>query len=132
MIQRTCQPLSPLAGSPEWGAQTQHPNVIGQDLHDVVIAVVPGLLAVLEGVGGAFEHWDCVLFGADVEEVTHSLGEIVGPNGLPGLRITYHLNPFLDDDGLAMIHPCREHVLLGDVHAQRLFHHPSDAEHFRR
>ena len=105
--------------------------MIGQDLQDVVTAMVPGFHAVLEGVVGVLDHRDCVLLGIHVEEVSYPLGEAVKPNGLPGPRIKYNLDPLLDDDGPAMTGSRHEHVLLGDAHVQRLFHHPSGAVHFQ-
>ena len=51
--------------------------VIGQDLHDIVGVVVPGLLAVLEGISGVLEHRHHVLLGAQVEEVANLLGDVV-------------------------------------------------------
>ncbi len=44
--------------------------VVGHDHCDVVVGVIHGLLAILEGVVRVLEHRNHVLTGAHVEEVT--------------------------------------------------------------
>ena len=61
-------------------------------------------------------------------------GDVLAQGGhlaqcLPGLGVADHVDPLLDDGGLTVVHPCREHVLLGDVHLHWLLHHLSDAVH---
>jgi len=105
--------------------------VVVHDRYDAVIDVVVGLHAILEGVFRVLEHRDPYLSLGGVEEGTKLVRDIVLCQSLLGHGVTIHLDPLLDDDGLAMFHPRVEHVLLSDVHIHGMLHHCSDAIHFR-
>ena len=101
--------------------------MVDQDLHELDIGVVLGFLAILEGVVRMLEHRDHLLMEVLVEEKTYLLRKVILFQCLPSHGVADHVDPLLDDGGLTVVHPCCEHVLLGDVHRHWLGHHPSDA-----
>ena len=101
--------------------------MVDQDLHELDILVVLGLHALLEGVIRMLEHRDHLLIEVLIEEKTHFLGKMILFQCLPGHGISNHFDPLLDDGSLTVVHPCCEHILLGDVHRHWFGHHLSDA-----